>query len=328
MRDTWLDVRSGRIKEIGIPVYLPKRRIKLSRSAKHARERSRGRTAAVPKVARDLVGRTYARTHACACRSRIFFRPAASRPLTHTCRRFVITAGSHGRICIFPRWLSVRQRRHLHPTRHDSARRERNRVRSRSASECKTHARAELWGAGTPTSWSSNPTHTDASHPGAVIDPPWATSISRPSHRFPPSASSSSPSLSPSLSFSRKRNVVWRASTHALSLFAERFVNQSFYLIGRHVVAERFISRGVNHYIHLVTKALDRGLLMIWGRCIYDEIRLYLAIAIIYEFALRSAILVVSWHAVGNTLLLVDGRREDAASLRKREAKGNEKEGP
>lgn len=86
----------------------------------------------------------------------------------------------------------------------------------------------------------------------------------------------SSPSLvvSLSLSFSRKRSVVWRASTHALSLFAERFVNQSFYLIGRHVVAERFISRGVNHYIHFVTKALDRGLLMIWGRCICCEIRL------------------------------------------------------
>lgn len=63
------------------------------------------------------------------------------------------------------------------------------------------------------------------------------------------------------LSLSRKRNVVRRACTRALSLFAERFVNQSFYLIGRHAAAERFISRGVNHYIRLVTKAPDRGLL-------------------------------------------------------------------
>lgn len=132
-----------RIKEIGVYRCISQSAGLNWVDRQHARERWRAerRRQSAEGCARSR--RTHARTHARACRSRIFSRPAASRPAyTHTRRRFVITAGSHGRICIFPRWLSVRQRRHLHPTRHDSTRRERNRVRSRSASECKTRAHA------------------------------------------------------------------------------------------------------------------------------------------------------------------------------------------
>lgn len=107
-----------------------------------------------------------ARTHARACRSR---KPlVAPRPLgAYTRRQFVITAGSHGRICIFPRWLSVRQGRHLHPAhpRPDASAAGPIAVRERARStgeRVNTRTSAELWGAGTPTSWSSKATDSHA----------------------------------------------------------------------------------------------------------------------------------------------------------------------
>lgn len=93
-------------------MYLPKR-IKSSRSATHARKRSRGRTAA-PTVSLCLSVCLVGRTHVCTQRYALTQRvhictsacPAIHAPCAHLAasrRRFVITAGSHGRICIFPR---------------------------------------------------------------------------------------------------------------------------------------------------------------------------------------------------------------------------------
>lgn len=111
-----IDIRSERIKEKSLDTYLPKCRIKSSRSATHTRGSNRAEGRRRQRL-RARSCRMHARTYARAAH-------APSRPAvvtaahTYTRRRFVITAGSHKRICIFPRWHTLRQRRHLHPTRH------------------------------------------------------------------------------------------------------------------------------------------------------------------------------------------------------------------
>lgn len=141
-------------------------RIKSSRSATREGE----------SIARKDVegGCDLARMHARACRSRI----CPSSPRDRTRRIYAPTICYNRGLARAHLYLSTlalgasapTSSSRLHP-RPDASARPVPIAGSTGRASVNTRTSAELWGAGTPTSWSSKarktPTHTDAFHPGA-----------------------------------------------------------------------------------------------------------------------------------------------------------------
>lgn len=125
-----------------------------------------GRTA--PKIARDPVGRTHACMHALACRSRISPCPAAPRrTYTPTICYNRGLAQAHLYLSTLALGASASDI-FIRPdsTRDANAgwsdRGPRAGPSPRASADIRARASAELWGAGTPTSWSSKTTNSHA----------------------------------------------------------------------------------------------------------------------------------------------------------------------